>query len=160
MSTPYKTLIEAAAQLDDSDAEVEDPQQLTEAELAAILGPNWPALEQARASLSEKPRVTIRYEVNYSDERCLEGQLCRGLARYLWYASLLAGLRGDVAEAARLGTENLELDHTIRSGGLTLDFLIAVAIVGVGAEFSLCVPISQPGFVARSVSTIRRWWKS
>ncbi|MEX0794555.1 MAG: hypothetical protein WD045_15575 [Pirellulaceae bacterium] len=134
MPTPYETLIEAATQLDDSDAEVEDPEQLTEAELAAILGPNWPAFEQARASLRDKPRVTIRYEASYYEDRRKDLQPCRILARYLGFASLLAKLRGDFAEAARLGLDNLELAHTMGSAGLIVDYLVGEAFAGVGTD--------------------------
>lgn len=134
MPTPYETLIEAAQRLDDSDVEVEDPEQLDEAELSAILKPNWPAIEQARAALRDKPRVAIRYDLSYMEERRKTWQPCRGLARYLGEASRLAKWRGEFAEAARLGLDNLELAHTMRSAGLTVDYLVGTALAGIGID--------------------------
>jgi hypothetical protein len=108
--------------------------EMPEQELANVVATNEPVLNDARAALRKESMVPLDWEAgqswfsghvnNFSDLR----SLARGFAAEGYQATR----KGNTQLAVRCGMDNLRLASEISKGGLGTDWLVGVAIYGVG----------------------------
>jgi hypothetical protein len=130
---PYLALVEAAASLTDAQS-MADLDEGDVSVVAAYLRQNQGALESARRALGPQCVVPLRFEDSFYSEHC--GQL-RDLRRLAvaWRAEAhRAAHNADYGALAKCGLDILELANAIRRGGLVTDFLVGIAISGIGIE--------------------------
>jgi len=131
--SPYETLISAASGMIGTGLLNEiDNVSLRDAE--AFVASNRECLQSARNALNELCSILVKNEAVYYDECLGDIQLFRRLAYAFQLQMRIAESQANIAEAAQIAVEVLELSNVFRRGGLILDFLVAIAIASLGTE--------------------------
>jgi hypothetical protein len=128
--TPYDALIGAATSLVDTQmlAACDAPPASA---VRAYISANSAHLAAARAALAEVCRVPLRYDASFFGEHCETLSPLRNLAQSFVLEFQETAATGDHSAAARIGVDLLDLANAIRRGGLVVDLLVSIAVVGI-----------------------------
>jgi len=132
----YEMLVRAGEQLGNVNVPFENeslpPEQRPSADtFRAFRQQHDAVLSEARAALEIPCRVPVTYDPNLDLSSI---QILRQLARALDAESRAAAYDGDSAAAARSNLDMIRLGQAAGRGGLIVDWLVGVAIEGIGLE--------------------------
>jgi len=122
-------------------------EEMGEAELAALVEKNAPALESARGALQKDCMVIVNWS---ADPAGLEVQMdncssLRGIARAFAAAARRSGIDGMLDQGVLYGLDTLELARATGRGGLIVDRMVAQAIQHNGFQLLRDLGNQLPG---------------
>jgi len=138
MKTPYESLIEAAQSLEMVTI-LEDWAEVDIELVPEFFEVNDPHLDLAREALDLKPSVNVEYNWDWYCQNAETLNALRNLANAFCLEMRLAKHRGDIALAADIGIDGMELANAVRRGGLIM-----------GSQISV-------GFCAQIIALLRRF---
>jgi hypothetical protein len=131
-------------------------------ELAAEIAKFRPTFDLIRRGLSRPSQVYVwPAEGNFAQNQNVlpyaEIQALRSVARALMRDAELAQQQGRFADAARIAVENLRFSQASARGGLLLNYLIAMAIEGIGqSSLYRAIPELEPDTCREIIAALER----
>ena len=131
--SPYTDLVHSASRL----ADIELTEVVSEAfidDAKTLLERIRPVLDATQNIPLQECRVPVEFSSDFFPRHMEDLQHLRNLARAYGFASDVAAVSANVDLVTRYGIANLDLSNATRRGGLIVDYLVAVAISGVGVS--------------------------